>query len=205
MAKLEELLGKELFDQVQNKIKEADDDINLIINDGSYLPRHKLNEANDKIEALEEQLKNRDKQIEQLKEDTDASEKLQEKINELQKKNEEASNEWQKKFKQQKLDAEIEKHLLKNNALNPKAVKALLDIDEISLKDDGVVGLESQIESLTESDPYLFGSDGKPSKGGKDGFKGGGKTPLTQGAIEQMSNEEINERWDEIQTFLENN
>ena len=203
---LKELLGEELFEQVQEKVKEAEGDIKLMVNDGNFVPRDRLNEKNEELEQLKEQLKERDNQIEQLKKDTNASEELQQKIEELQEQNKQTQEELEQKLQQQKLDAEVEKTLLKKNARNPQAVKALLDLENVKVDGDEVKGLDPQIEQLMESDPYLFETegDGKAKSGGSDGFKGDGRQPLTREAIEQMSEEEIIEREDEINDFLEN-
>jgi len=159
---LKELLGEELYSQVNEKL---DDDTKLIVNDGSYIPKEKFDAKIEKINALEEQIKQRDQQISTLKEDTNASEELKSKIEELQEKNEQTQTELQEKLKQQKLEAEIDKALIKRKARNPKAVKALLEMDKVEVNDDGVKGLDEQLEAITESDDYLFETeDKKPGK-----------------------------------------
>lgn len=202
MADLKEKLGEELFEQVQENLEENEE---LILNDGDYIPRERLNDKQDKIEMLENQLEERDNQIEQLKEDTNATEELQNKIEELQEKNENTREELQQQLQQQKKEDEIEKALLKNNARNPKAVKALLDDDNLELTDDGELkGLEDQLEQLKEEEDYLFETGDTGSKGGDD-FKGDNNTgPLTEEQIDNMSEDEINENWDEVQKVLEN-
>ena len=201
MGDLKELLGEELAEQVNEQL---DDDTDLIVNDGSYIPRERLNDKQDKIEMLEEQLEERDNQIEQLKEDTNATEELQNKIEELQEKNEQTEQELQEQLQQQRLESEVEKALLKNNARNPQAVKALLDNESIELTDDGVKGLDEQLENLQETDGYLFEDDSGGSKAGDD-FKGdSGTGQLTEAEIDNMTEEEINENWEEVQKVLEN-
>lgn len=81
--------------------------------------------------------------------------------------------EWQSKVANAKKDADskIEKmrfdHAL-NSALqsagvkNAKAVTALIDKDLLKLNGDELVGLDSQIKRLKESDGYLFNSGEKP-------------------------------------------
>ena len=48
-------------------------------------------------------------------------------------------------------------------AKNPKAVKALLDLEKISLDGENLIGLSDQVKILEESDPYLFDNDSKLS------------------------------------------
>lgn len=196
---LKELLGEELYEQVQAKL---DDDTKLIINDGSYIPREKLNEHNDKIDALENELKERDQQIDQLKNDTQASEELQQKIEELQEKNQQTREELETQLQTQRLEAEIEKTLLTNKARNPKAVKALLDLDSVELTDDGVEGLDDQLKNLQENESYLF--ETQNSQGGADGFTGSDDLPITEAQLDNMTEDEINERWEDVSKLLKN-
>lgn len=202
MADLQEKIGEELFEQVQENLEENEE---LILNDGTYIPRERLNDKQDKIEMLENQLEERDNQIEQLKEDTNATEELQNKIEELQEKNEQTRENLQQQLQQQKKEDEIEKALLKNKARNPQAVKALLDMENVELTDDGEVkGLENQLQDLQEEESYLFEGEDEGSKAGDD-FKGGGdEGKLTEQEIDNMSEEEINENWEEVSKVLEN-
>jgi len=197
---VKELLGEELFEQVSEKLGE---DTELIVNDGNYIPREKLNEKSEKVEALEKQLNERDQQIEQLKEDTNATDELKQKIEKLQEENENTKQELQQKLEKTRLESELDKKLLKEQARNPKAVKALLDMEQVKLTDDGVVGLDEQLKNIKESDDYLFGDNS--SKAGDD-FKGrgGGQGTLTMEQIDNMSEDEINENWDEVSKVLSN-
>ena len=184
---LKELLGEELYNQVQAKLKEAEGDIKLLVNDGSYIPREKLNEKTTRVELLEGQLEDaknqlteRDTQLEQLKNDTQASDQLKAMIAELEIKNKTAKKEYeskiiqqeeehQTKLEEQKFDTALELALRDAAAKNPKAVKALLDKEKLKLDGETLLGLEDQFKTLRESDAYLFGEDNlsgtKPGEG----------------------------------------
>jgi exonuclease VII large subunit len=173
---LKELLGEELFEQVNTKLKEVDDkDVELFIaseNDGDFVRRNRLNEESDKVKELRSQLQDYDTQIEDLKKHADASSELQDKIKEIQDAKKEEVEALSNKLKQKTLDNEVEKELIKRKARNPKAVKALLDNDTIKLEeDDSVIGLSEQLDKLQESDDYLFESaeaKKKKKKAGED-------------------------------------
>jgi len=175
---LKELLGEELFEQVNTKIKEVDDkDVELFIaseNDGDFVRRNRLNEESDKVKELRSQLQDYDTQIEELKKHADASSELQDKIKEIQDAKKEEVESLNNKLRQKTLDNEVEKELIKRKARNPKAVKALLDNDTIKLEeDDSIIGLSEQLDKLQESDDYLFESDDKKKKkAGEDFSKG---------------------------------
>ena len=175
---LKKLLGEELFEQVNTKLKEVDDkDVELFIaseNDGDFVRRNRLNEESDKVKELRSQLQDYDTQIEELKKHADASSELQDKIKEIQDAKKEEVESLNNKLRQKTLDNEVEKELIKRKARNPKAVKALLDNDTIKLEeDDSIIGLSEQLDKLQESDDYLFESDNKKKKkAGEDFSKG---------------------------------
>lgn len=175
---LKKLLGEELFEQVEAKLKEVDDkDVELFIaseNDGDFVRRNRLNEESDKVKELRSQLQDYDTQIEELKKHADASSELQDKIKEIQDAKKEEVESLNNKLRQKTLDNEVEKELIKRKARNPKAVKALLDNDTIKLEeDDSIIGLSEQLDKLQESDDYLFESDDKKKKkAGEDFSKG---------------------------------
>ena len=129
---------------------------------------------------------------------------LKSKIEELQEQNEKTKEELSNKLQQQRMESEIDKALLKNKARNPKAVKALLDLESVELNDDGVKGLDDQLNKIKESESYLFEQEDNSSAGGND-FRGGGDKPLTMAQVDQMSEKEINDNWDEVSKVLEAN
>jgi len=158
MEELKKLLGEELF----NQVKEAIGDKELIINDGSYIPKSRFDEVNNERNSLKEQLQERDKQLEDLKKQAKDSEELQNQIKQLQKQNEETQQEYEQRLNEQKFDFAVEQALLKHEAKNVKAVKALLNSEKISLDDNGnLIGLEEQVKELKENEPYLFGKEVK--------------------------------------------
>lgn len=198
---LKKLLGEELYKQVMERL---DDDTELIVNDGSYLPREKLNEKTDKIEMLEKQLEDakgqiseRDKQLEQLKNDSQASDELKKRIEELESQNKQTAEEYESQIKQQEKEYQQELEQQKfNNALeialrdadakNVKAVKSLLDTENIKIDGDKLLGLEDQLNTLKENDSYLFG---KESLKGQEPNKSGGN-PEPKPDFNEMSDEE---------------
>lgn len=59
-----------------------------------------------------------------------------------------------------KLDHSIENSLLKSKVKNPKAAKALLDMEALKNSKNFDSDLENQIKSMKESDSYLFETEG---------------------------------------------
>lgn len=90
---------------------------------------------------------------------TKDNEELNSKIKELQESNKNAQNEYENKLASLRLDNGIELALTQNGALNNKAAKALLNLENIKYENDKLVGLDEQLKALKESDVYLFKVD----------------------------------------------
>lgn len=58
-----------------------------------------------------------------------------------------------------KLDTALDAALRESKARNIKAVRALLNMEEIKLDGDKLLGLDTQLEAAKKSDAYLFGDD----------------------------------------------
>ena len=54
---------------------------------------------------------------------------------------------------------------------NPKAIKALLDMDKIKLDEEGLKGLEDQLASLKTNESYLFETETKIEQPAMQGFQ----------------------------------
>lgn len=104
-------------------------------------------------DELKKQISERDSQLETLKKASGNSEELKKQIEELQ-----ADN------KRIKLDNAIDKALTGAKAKNVKAVKALLNLENPELAEDGTIkGLDEQIKTIKKDNDYLFESE-EPSK-----------------------------------------
>lgn len=117
---------------------------------------------------LTSQITERDKQLKELSSKADGNEELQTQIKALQDQNKQAKTDYEANIATLKRDGAIELALREAKAKNPKAVKALLNGDNITIDDDGVHGLKEQLEQLQESDGYLFTDS---QEGAKPGVK----------------------------------
>lgn len=109
------------------------------------------------LDALKEQIKERDKQIDGLKKSSGDNEELKKQIEELQKANKEKDAAHAAEMLKIKLDSAVEKALTESGAKNVKAVRALLNLEGAELDDKGLVkGLDKQIEALKGADDSKF-------------------------------------------------
>lgn len=151
---LKELLGEELYNQVMTK---AGDNKLAVVSDGNWFPKDKFDTVNNDNKELKKQLKDRDAQLEDLGKKAKGNEDLLKQINDLQDANKQTAKEYQDKLDKQAFDFALEKAIAAAQAKNPKAVKALLNVESIKLDGDKLLGLEDQLTALKTSDGYLFG------------------------------------------------
>ncbi|SDX89561.1 phage scaffolding protein [Tepidimicrobium xylanilyticum] len=152
---LEQLKELGLDEEIAKKILEA---YKEAIKD-KYVPIERFNEVNEEKKELKNQLEDRDKQLQELKVKAAGNEELTAKITELEELNKQTKEEYENKIAALKKETAIELKLKDEKARNIKAVKALLDLDKVSLDGDNLIGLDEQLKGLKESDPYLFGED----------------------------------------------
>lgn len=142
-----------------------------------FIPKARFDEVNNEKKKLELDVRDRDSQLETLKNSTGNVEEMKQQIADLQADNKKKDEDHAAEIKQLKIDAAVDAALTGAKAKNTTAVKALLkDLDKAELAEDGTIkGLSEQIEALQKSDEYLFeAKDTKKTqvKGAKPGESG---------------------------------
>lgn len=124
----------------------------------------KAKDLQTQLDTANNTIKERDKQLETLKNSPDNPETLKQQIQQLQDDNKVKDEAHQKEIKELKVNSALEKALTNAKAKNAKAVQALLDLgDDVELNEDGTIkGLDEKIKALKKSDAYMF-DDAKPS------------------------------------------
>lgn len=138
--------------------------------------QNKLSESEKEVETLKGQVKERDGQLETLKNSTGNIEDLKTQIATLQADNQAKDEAHAAEIKKIKIDNAIETALNSAKAKNNIAVKALLNLENAELNEDGTIkGLKEQIEGLVkgEDTKFLFNSENtKKFKGAVPGESG---------------------------------
>ena len=140
-----------------------------------FIPKSRFDEVNEAKKNAEALIKERDKQLEELKKAAPDSEALKKQIEELQKTNTEAKDQYEARIKKMQIDNAISNALRDAGAKNAKAAMALLtDLDKAELDEKGnVKGLAEQIKALQKSESYLFDvPQQQPAGAGKATFVG---------------------------------
>lgn len=161
-----DVLGADLYNQVQDKLKGHENDIKLAnLADGKYVSKAKYDadiQAKDtRITELADQVKEYDGvDIKKLQADV---------------------ADWEKKYnadiEAERVASAVQLAIAKSGARSDKAVFGMLDLDKVTIDDDGnVKGLDDQIEALKKDDAFLFNDQpkkkevdlgGKHQEGGK--------------------------------------
>lgn len=160
-----------------------------------FIPKSRFDEVNEAKKTLEEQVKERDKQLETLKKSTGDVEALKTEIANLQEANKTAKAEYETRIKQMQIDNAVTAALTTAKAKNVKAVRALLDLEKAELDGETVKGLAEQIKKLQEAEDtkFLFeAAEAKPKvKGASPAESGDKKTYPTDKKPSEMTYTEL--------------
>lgn len=163
-----------------------------------YIPKSRFDEVNSAKKKFESDVKDRDKQLEDLKKSTGNIEDFKKQIESLQKENKEKAEHYELEMQKLRVDTKIESTLSNFGARNIRSVKALLDgVDKFKFDKDGnIEGLEDQIKQIKKSDPYLFANNDTSSvKGVKP----------VESTAESKSVDVNNMTYSELVSYMSNN
>jgi len=165
---IKELLGEDLFEQVNEKIN--DDDKLFLASEnknGEYIPKNKFDEKNKEISDLKEQRDHYKEMANDYKEKlddfsklADENEELQQEISAVQEEKLKIEEKFQAQLKEKDLQNQLDLILVDEKARNPRAVKALLDMDKIKEAENKKEEIKRQTEEIKKTDDYLFGETG---------------------------------------------
>ena len=135
---------------------------------------------------LDEQIKAANTTITELKKNNKDNEALQKTIQD----HETTIENLKKESAQKDFNYALDSALKDNKCKNAKALKALLDLDNIKFNEGKLEGLEGQLNALKESDGYLFDTS-NPAPGNTGGTGnhprvGGGAGAVTKADILKM-------------------
>jgi len=152
--------AEELQKQIAEKLKQE------------YVPKADYDAVVVAKNGLEGQIVQRDNDIKALKEGAKDNKDLQKKYDELEEKYKTDTQNLQKQYQDSRKNSAIDMEIMKAKGKNTKAIKALLDMENITLKEDGtLIGLD--LEGLKKSDGYLFEVE-QTHRQGIDGGAGSG-------------------------------
>lgn len=159
---LKELLGEDLYSQVTTKLG----DKKIIIDDGNLIPKSKFDQVNEDKKVYKKQAEKLQTDLEDISKKAGEVEGLNTVITELK----ETLEAKDKEIADREFNYSLDSALKDAKCKNTKALKALLDMDSIKYQDGKLDGLENQLNSLKESDSYLFDIEMPGNTGGVGNF-----------------------------------
>lgn len=121
-----------------------------------YIPKSRFNEVSEENKSLKATIAERDTQLSELKKSNGGNEELKKQIAALEAANAEQKTAHEAEMNRLRLDNAIETELISAGAKNVKAVRALLNTDNVKLDGDKLIGLAEQLGAIRKSDGYLF-------------------------------------------------
>lgn len=171
MANLKEILG-DSFNSLPEDIKSKYKNIDLV-DSANYIEKSKFDEVSQSKKQLEKDIKDRNKQLEDLKKSTGDNEELKKQIEQLQSDNKKKDEDHQAELKDLKLTNAI-KLAISGKAQDTDLVAGLIDKTKLILSEDGkITGLDEQVKSLEENKAFLFKSEEKNNNNPLLGFRVG--------------------------------
>lgn len=151
---------KELFEKLRTETGMSFEDFekehNKLLAE-EFIPKAKFNE---KVAELENEKKTsaaQKKLIDDSAKDKEASETYKSQVAELERQLKAQDENFKKATAEMKKSHAMETAMSKAGAKNVKAIRALLNENQISLNDkDELIGFKEQMDALKKSDPYLF-------------------------------------------------
>jgi DNA repair exonuclease SbcCD ATPase subunit len=145
-----------------------------------YIPKARFDEVNETKKDLEQQIKERDKQLKELQEKVKGNEDLERTIKELQEANKATKEQYEAKIRDMTINAAIQAKL--TDAKYPDLLLSKFDKSKITIAEDGTVsGIDEQLKTIKETYKDLFKPDIKgkePNNAGDSSL--GGKNPWSK-------------------------
>ncbi len=169
---LKELLGEELYSQVQDKLGDKKIDI---VSEGNWIPKEKFDQVNEDKKSYKKQVEDLNQDLGKLKDKLKDNEDATKTIDDLKEQIADKETELAKTRKQNAIKLEV----LKANPNDVADILPHLKDDSISINEDGsITGLKEQLENLQENKAYLFKEEGPSGTGGSIGNKNRKKTSV---------------------------
>jgi len=158
MEKLVDIVGKEVYEGLSEETKKKYGEKELIINDGTYIPKAKFDSLNETKKDLENQLKETNEKVQELSKVN--SDELQTKLNELQEKYDKDLKEANDKYENREYEIKLKDYIRNEKFSSKSSQKAyfeeLLD-KKLEFDDEGnLKGYDDYKKSYQESDPDAF-------------------------------------------------
>jgi hypothetical protein len=172
---LKENLSEETYSAVAEELK--DKDIKLAdLSKGEYVSKSKYDALETQLNNTQTLLTDTSAKLETAMQNAGDNEALRQEIENIKNTNQtnmdNLKNEYEKKLKVSAVTAEI----TKAGANDPADILPHINMDAVTVNDNGFVGLTEQLESIKNAKPYLFKGEQKKGASGLPHGSGGDDT-----------------------------
>ena len=157
MKKLVDIVGKDAYESLPDDIKKQYGEKELIINDGTYIPKAKFDNLNEQKKDLENQLKETNDKVQELSKVN--TEELKKQIEDLQNKYEEDTKALNEKYNKRESDIKLNDYAKDLKFSSNSARKSFMNdlkAKELKFEEDKLVGFDDFVNSYKENDPDAF-------------------------------------------------
>ena len=141
----------------------------------NYVSKDQFNSKNEELKSVKGELTTLNGEIDNLKKSNADNAELAKQIETMKADAESRKAEYEGKIAQLEIDNIVNVALSNAKAKNNVAVRALLDLKDVKVKDGKIKGLDEQLAEVAKANPYLFGETSGP-KGVAPGNPGGKST-----------------------------
>lgn len=183
MPKLKEIIGEQAYNALPDDKKKEYDNVDLV-NGADHVSKKDYETAQATIKQQEKDILKRDKDIETIGAKVKDNETLTKEIDDLKEANKKEKEGFEKQLNDIAFKNALEKGLEAFNVKDKDLILAKLNLENLKVDGDNIIGLKEQIEPLQKSHEYLFD---KVINGTKSFNTGGGEdkdSPTTNFASE---------------------
>ena len=155
---LKQIIGEELFNQLpEEKKKEYAKQDLQDVSEGKYVPKDRFDQVNQQSKDYKEQVSERDRQIESLKNEFKDVDGLKGKIEQLTRDNAKQKEDYENQIKTINFNNALKASLSSYNCKDEDYLMSKIDRNSITLNSDGtILGLKEQVEAFKKGHEYLF-------------------------------------------------
>lgn len=157
MLKANSELKSKLNEEQLNALNEVFKDVDVVLEpQENFIPKSRFDEVNTQNKELKANNEKLASDLDAAVSDSKDAEELKATIAKLQEENKAVQEKYETDIKARERDYLINDALREAGARNPRAAKALLNMDNVNIVDGKLNGFEDQLKTLKESDAYLF-------------------------------------------------
>jgi len=149
---IKDMLGNDLYEQVKSKLGDKE----FYINDGSFIPRSRLNEVSDKLKATESKIGSYEDKLKGVEKLASENEEFKVQYTELDNKYKADIVKFNQDIENVTKKSSLKEAIVKNGGKHTDLLLGQVDLNSLTIQDDKVVGITDIITNLKTTYGDLF-------------------------------------------------